>query len=874
MKTSNEIRAEFLRFFESKNHKIIASDSMVIKGDPSLMFTNAGMNQFKDIFLQNKKAESKRIVNSQKCLRVSGKHNDLEEVGIDTYHHTMFEMLGNWSFDDYFKKEAVAWCYEFLVNVLKIDKTKLYATVFAGDKYDKTDVDKDAYNYWLEFLPKEQVLYFGKEDNFWEMGTTGPCGPCSEIHIDLRSNEEKHIIKGADLVNKDHPQVIEIWNLVFVQYQRTSDSKLHLLPERYIDTGMGFERLCMVLQNKKSNYDTDVFQPIIAEIEKLSKKKYGENEEIDIAMRVIADHLRAVAFSIADGQLPSNNKAGYVIRRILRRAVRYYYTKLNIDEAIVYKLVSKLIDTMGDAFPELKSQKKIITQIIKEEENSFLKTIGKGISILNKVIAETNEQKKNIIDGKIAFLLYDTYGFPLDLTNLILSENNLMANEKEFDKEMQIQKNRSRTVAKAEVTNDWIIVNDKLEGTEFIGYDKKEAEVKIIKYRESKTKKDAMYQIVIDKTPFFAEGGGQIGDSGILKSDEEIIPIINTINEHNIILHISKKLPKNLTQKFTAIVSKESQYLTACNHSATHLLHYQLRSVLGSHIEQKGSSVDDKRLRFDFSHFSKIDAEMLTEIENKVNEMIYIGFDLDEKRSIAINEAKKIGAMSLFGEKYGDKVRVIKFAKSIELCAGIHVKNTQKIRLFKIISESAIASGIRRIEAITNLTAINFLLKNNETLNNAKQKLNSPKNFMQALVVLQEENKNLNEEIELLELEQTKNIKISLKQNAKLKDGKLLIVNKINVNKAEQVKKISFDLVKELENSIIILAAEIKNKALISIIIDKNLITEQLKANQLIKKISKEIAGGGGGQDFYATAGGKNSKGIEKALEILQSLLS
>ncbi|MCK4561741.1 MAG: alanine--tRNA ligase, partial [Flavobacteriaceae bacterium] len=745
--TSQEIRQQFLDFFASKQHKIVQSAPIVMKNDPSLMFVNAGMNPFKEYFLGQKKVEFNRISDTQKCLRVSGKHNDLEEVGMDTYHHTLFEMLGNWSFGDYFKKEAIAWAWELLTEVYKIDKNNLYVTVFEGDKKENLEFDQEAYNYWADFIDTNKILNGNKKDNFWEMGAQGPCGPCSEIHIDIRSEEEKKRIPGKDLVNKDHPQVIEIWNLVFMEFNRKANGSLEKLPAKHVDTGMGFERLCMVVQGVQSNYDTDVFTPIIREIETVTETTYGKDEKNDIAIRVIADHVRAVAFAIADGQLPSNNGAGYVIRRILRRAIRYGFTFLNKKEPFIYQLTNVLSQQMGKTFPEIIAQKHLIQNVIKEEENSFLRTLDQGLILLDNIIKNNNSK---IISGKKAFELYDTYGFPKDLTALILREKELDFDEDEFDTEMEKQKSRSRAAAVID-TDDWVILQEDNE-EEFIGYDYLEAKVKITRYRKVSSKKEGdMYQLVFNMTPFYAEGGGQVGDKGYLEvANGNVIYIVNTKKENNLILHYAKNLPQNPEQTFKVVVDTKQRFRTMCNHTATHLLHQALRTILGEHVEQKGSAVHSKNLRFDFSHFSKLSHEEINEVENFVNARINEKISLEENRNMPIGEAKKTGALMLFGEKYGDTVRTIKYGKSIELCGGTHVKNTGDIWHFKIMTESAIASGIRRIEAVTNDAVRDYFLVQDKELLKVKNVFKNPSNILKAIESLQDENSKLKKEMEQL----------------------------------------------------------------------------------------------------------------------------
>jgi alanyl-tRNA synthetase len=867
MMTSNELRESFLQFFRDKQHTIVPSAPMVIKNDPTLMFTNAGMNQFKDIFLGISPIKEKRIADSQKCLRVSGKHNDLEEVGHDTYHHTMFEMLGNWSFGDYFKKEAIDWAWEYLTGVLKINKTRLYASVFEGDKEDGTDPDDEAKSLWLNHLSEDHILYGNKKDNFWEMGETGPCGPCSELHIDLREESEIAKVPGRELVNKDNPLVIEIWNLVFIQYNRKAGGKLELLPHKHVDTGMGFERLCMVVQGKTSNYDTDVFQPIIMEISKLSGIKYGIDKQQDIAMRVMADHLRTIAFAIADGQLPSNNKAGYVIRRILRRAVRYAYTFLKFEEPVLCKLLSVLIEVMGNAYPELPKQKELIEQVIQEEENAFLKTLDTGIRLLDKIIEKMKEGGYKVVKGKDAFELYDTFGFPFDLTELILREHGLMVSKLEFDEEMEAQKNRSRNAASME-TDDWeVLLED--DKDEFIGYDYTETKLKITKYRKVTAKGKELYQLVFNMTPFYAESGGQVGDKGYIENDTERIDIIDTQKEHNQIVHIAKKMPQKPKASFNAFVSLKKRKMTEANHSATHLLHFALRKVLGEHVEQKGSLVDENHLRFDFAHFKKMTDEEISEVELMVNSMIRNNINLDEKRSIPMQKAQEMGAMSLFGEKYGDVVRVIKFGDSVELCGGTHVKATGEIGYFIIKSESAIAAGIRRIEAITSVKAEEYIMEERKSLSNLKELFKNQKDIVKAVQQVLDENNALKKEIEGFQKEKSKGVKADLLGKQKSINGLNVIAEKIQIDSAQSMKDISFQLKNEVDNLFLVLGAEIDGKAIVSIMLSDNLVDEkQLNAGKIIKEISPAIKGGGGGQAFYATAGGKNTEGLQKAIDL------
>lgn len=869
---SQEIRSKFLTFFESKNHAIVPSAPMVVKNDPTLMFTNAGMNQFKDIFLGNNPAKDNRVADSQKCLRVSGKHNDLEEVGHDTYHHTMFEMLGNWSFGDYFKKEAIEWAFEFLVKEMKINIDRLYATVFEGSKDDGLDLDKEALDYWKQYLPEDKILNGSKKDNFWEMGDTGPCGPCSEIHVDLRSDAERKEIPGAELVNKDHPLVIEIWNLVFIQYNRKANGSLELLPNRHVDTGMGFERLCMVLQGKKSNYDTDVFQPLIQTIAKNSGKTYGNNEQADIAMRVISDHLRAISFSIADGQLPSNVKAGYVIRRILRRAVRYGYTFLGFNEPFMHKLINVLINILGDAYPELIKQKVLIEKVILEEEASFLKTLETGIRLLDKIISDIEEKELNVIPGKIAFELYDTYGFPLDLTELIAREHHLAVNKKEFIDEMENQKNRSRNAASID-TEDWIeLLKDDVE--EFVGYDYLETDVKITRYRKVVQKKNELYQLVFNISPFYAESGGQVGDTGYIEANGEKISIKNTIKENNLTIHITDKLPIDPKAEFKAVVNTIKRTSTANNHTATHLLHHALRQVLGEHVEQKGSLVHPDYLRFDFSHFQKLTENEIREIEIIVNEKIRENYTLEEHRNIPMKAASDMGAIALFGEKYGDTVRVIKFDESIELCGGTHVKSTGQIGFFKIMSESSIASGIRRIEAITGGKVVEYVFNQIQELQEVKALLKNPKNVATSVQSLMDEVSKLNKQIEEMTNEQAQAIKKHLKEQVQNINGVNFIGFKIGLNSAAAIKDIAFQLKNEIDNLVLVLGAELDGKANLSVMISENLVEEKgWNASQVIRDVAKEIQGGGGGQAFYATAGGKNPQGLEAAIEKVKEII-
>jgi len=861
---SNNVRKTFLEFFKTKQHQIVDSAQIVVKNDPTLMFTNAGMNQFKDIFLGNKQIKFKRISNTQKCLRVSGKHNDLEEVGKDTYHHTMFEMLGNWSFGDYFKKEAIEWAWELLTEIYKIDKNCLYVTVFAGDNSDRLDMDKEAFDYWKKIIPEERIIHGSKKDNFWEMGETGPCGPCSEIHIDIRSEDQKKKINGASLVNTGNPLVIEIWNLVFIEFNRKTDGSLTPLPAKHVDTGMGFERLCMVLQNKQSNYDTDVFQPLIQEIANRANVKYGIDDNIDIAIRVIADHLRAIAFAIADGQLPSNNKAGYVIRRILRRAVRYAYTFLKIKEPFICELVPTLVTQMGNVFQEIKSQEILIKKVIAEEENSFLRTLSNGIQKFENYLQSNSKNKT--IDGAFAFELFDTYGFPIDLTQLMAEEKGWNVDMIGFEKGMEEQKTRSRAAATINA-DDWMIIKN-IEETEFVGYDQLEIEAYITKYRKVKSKDKEFYQIVLDKTPFYAESGGQIGDKGYLSSINDKINIIDTKKENNLTIHIAEELPNDCTKSFIATVDAEKRALSANNHSATHLLHKALKMILGNHIEQKGSYVDDERLRFDFCHFSKLSDEEIIKIETIVNKKIRENIALEEQRNLPIEKAKELAATALFGEKYGDFVRVITFDKnySIELCGGTHVKATGNIGLFKIISETAIAAGIRRIEAITADKAEEFYRVQNVTLEEIKQILKNPKDIIHSINNLIDQNSLLQKQLDEFNKEKLLIIKNELIKKVKLINNISYLAEKVNLN-TQSIKDLSFYMKAEVNNLFLVIASEIDGKANLAVTISENLVKEKnWNAAKIVKELAKEIEGGGGGQAFYATAGGKNIQGIEKAL--------
>ena len=860
---SQQVRQQFLDFFASKKHAIVPSSPMVLKNDPTLMFTNAGMVPFKEYFLGQKKAIDKRVADTQKCLRVSGKHNDLEEVGKDTYHHTMFEMLGNWSFGDYFKKEAIDWAWELLTEIYKIDKDCLYVSVFEGDKEDGLTYDQEAYDYWKKYISDDRIINGHRKDNFWEMGAQGPCGPCSEIHVDIRSAEEKLKISGKSLVNQDHPQVVEIWNLVFIEFNRKADGSLEKLPAQHVDTGMGFERLCMVLQNVQSNYDTDVFTPLIREVETITNNEYGKNESTDIAIRVIADHIRAVAFSIADGQLPSNTGAGYVIRRILRRAIRYGFTFLNTKEPFIYKLVNTLSKQMSTYFPELKAQKQLMTNVIKEEEISFLRTLDQGLILLDGIIKNTKGKE---VSGKKAFELFDTYGFPIDLTALILSEKEMTLNEAAFNAELEKQKNRSRAAAVVE-TDDWVIINDHTE-EEFMGYDTLEATIKITRYRKISSKKDGdLYQLVFNMTPFYPEGGGQVGDKGYLEENNgNVIYIVDTKKENNLIIHFAKNLPKDPLQSFKVIVDETQRLRTASNHTATHLLHQALREVLGEHVEQKGSAVHSKNLRFDFSHYSKLTVDELRAVEDFVNARIDTKIPLEEFRNIPMETALSKGAMALFGEKYGDTVRAVQFGKSIELCGGTHVQNTGDIWHFKITSESAIAAGIRRIEAITNDAAKDFYFENNRTFYEIKDLLKNPVNPQKAITDLQEENAVLKKQVENLLKEKAKNLSGDLIREIETINGINYLAKKLDLDQ-NAIKDLAFDLGNQIDNLFLLIGTEAEGKAFLTCFISKNLVADkQLNAGQVVRELGKLIQGGGGGQPFYATAGGRNPDGIEEAL--------
>ena len=866
---SFEVRQQFLDFFESKKHKVVPSAPMVIKNDPTLMFTNAGMNPFKEYFLGNAVPSSKRVTDTQKCLRVSGKHNDLEEVGIDTYHHTFFEMLGNWSFGDYFKKEAIEWAWELLTEVYKIDPNKLYVTIFEGAPEEGIEKDNEAFDFWKAILPEERILLGNKQDNFWEMGDQGPCGPCSEIHVDIRSEEEKAKVSGAELVNQDHPQVIEVWNLVFIEFNRKADGSLEKLLEKHIDTGMGFERLCMVLQNTTSNYDTDVFTPLIREIETLTKSTYGEKQDTDRAIRVIADHIRTVYFAIADGQLPSNNGAGYVIRRILRRAIRYGFTFLNQKEPFIHLLVKTLSQQMRTAFPELLREQQLAFNVIREEENSFLKTLDQGLVLLASLM--TNSKSKRI-DGSKVFELYDTFGFPFDLTALIAGENGFSVDEEGFQKAMEVQKKRSRASA-ASKAGDWVILQeDNVE--EFVGYDHLSVKVKITRYRKMTTAKEGdFYQLVFNLTPFYPEGGGQVGDKGYLEaSNGDIFYVLDTKKENNLIVHQTKSIPSKLESTFTAVVDPKQRQRSSSNHTATHLMHQALRSVLGNHVEQKGSMVHSGMFRFDFSHFAKVTAEELKAVEQFVNARIQEGIPLEEGRNTPYNSAIKEGAMALFGEKYGDTVRTIRFGQSIELCGGTHVANTALIWHFKITSESAVASGIRRIEAITGDAAKNYFEEQTSLLENVNELLKQAQDPLKAIQSLQSENIALKKELSVLSKLKTQILKDDLLQKIKTIDGIQFAASEVDID-PQGMKDLSFEIGSQLDNVILVLGSVKSGKPLLSCYVSKSLVADKGKdASAFIRDLGKFIQGGGGGQPFYATAGGKNNEGMNEALDAAQEI--
>ena len=868
---SAEIRQKFLDFFAGKGHAIVPSAPMVIKGDPTLMFTNAGMNQFKDIILGNARPKHTRVADAQKCLRVSGKHNDLEEVGHDTYHHTMFEMLGNWSFGDYFKEEAIAYAWEFLTEVMGLDKERLYATVFEGNAEDRLEADKEALEYWRRYLPEDRILFGSKKDNFWEMGDMGPCGPCSEIHIDLRPEYERAQRPGRELVNKDNPLVIEIWNLVFMQYNRKADGTLENLPSHHVDTGMGFERLCMAAQGKTSNYDTDVFMPIIKEIARLSGKTYGKDEQADVAMRVVADHLRTIAFSVTDGQLPSNVKAGYVIRRILRRAVRYAYTFLDQKDAFMYRLVPVLIEVMGQHYPELESQRTLIEKVIREEENAFLLFLDKGIRLLDKIVEKTKAENYVTVPGNVAFELYDTYGFPLDLTELILREQGLVVNRREFQAEMAAQKERSRSAAAVNL-DDWVeLIADDTQ--EFVGYDYLETEVQITRYRRVSTKGKTLFQLVFNITPFYGEGGGQIGDQGELVSPSETLPILDTQKENGLIVHITNRLPEDLTQTFTARVNAQRRTAIANNHTTTHLLHHALREVLGTHVEQKGSFVSDEYLRFDFSHFQKVTDAELEKVAALVNRQIMANYPLEERRGVPIAEAKKMGAMAIFGEKYGDLVRVVKFGESVELCGGTHARATGQIGFFLVLAESSVSAGVRRIEAVTAVKAEEYVMNHFRMMKEMENMFKSNRSLLENIKGMLDENESLRKDVERFENEGLQIAKKALKNNCRTVRDICYISQVVNMSPAK-AKDLAFQLKGECPNLILVLGGVFNGKPYLTVMINENLVKEyDLHAGQIVKDAAQEMKGGGGGQPFFATAGGSNPDGVEKAIARAEKLI-
>ena len=867
---SSLIRKQFLDFFESKAHEIVTSAPMVIKNDPSLMFTNAGMNQFKEFFLGYTEPNSKRITDTQKCLRVSGKHNDLEEVGIDTYHHTFFEMLGNWSFGDYFKKEAIEWAWELLIDVYKIDPDRLYVTIFEGSAEEKLGKDTEAYNLWKVIIPEDRILLGSKKENFWEMGDQGPCGPCSEIHIDTRPKTEWNKAPGSALVNKDHPQVIELWNLVFIEFNRNANGVLEKLPKKHIDTGMGFERLCMVLQGKTSNYDTDIFTPIINEIKKITKNNYGVSQQVDIAIRVIADHIRTVFFAIADGQLPSNIGAGYVIRRILRRAIRYGFTFLDQKKPFIHLLVEIITKQLGDIFPELNKEKQLAFNVIMEEEKSFLKTLDQGLVLLENVIGNLNGKK---IPGERVFELYDTFGFPFDLTSLIANERGLDIDKDGFEKAMERQKSRSRGATFSKI-GDWFIINDS-ETTEFIGYDKLDSKIMITRHRKMNTKKDGdFYQLTFDKTPFYPEGGGQIGDQGYLESENgETFNIIDTKKENNLIIHNCKSLPKKLDINLKAVVDYEFRQNTSSNHSATHLLHQALRSILGNHVEQKGSMVHPKMFRFDFSHFSKVNKDELKNIEEFVNQRILEKIPLEEQREVPYDKAIEGGAIALFGEKYGKSVRTIRFSESIELCGGTHVRNTSDIWYFKIISESAVASGVRRIEAITGEAVKSYFERQTQTLERINTILKHSQDPLNTIQNLQKENAFLKKEIHALSKLKLQTLKNNLINEITTISGTNFLSKEIEID-AQGMKDLSFEIGKDFDKIILVFGSRKTGKPLISCYISKILVNQEGRnAAETVNYLGKYISGSGGGQPFYATAGGKETKGLTLALDEAEKIL-
>lgn len=870
--TVSEIRQQFFDFFESKGHEIVPSAPMVVKDDPTLMFINAGMNQFKDYFLGNAIPKNRRVANTQKCLRVSGKHNDLEEVGVDTYHHTMFEMLGNWSFGDYFKEDTIAWSWELLTAVYGIDKDRLYVTVFEGDKEDNLPVDQEAYDIWKKHIPEDRIILASKKDNFWEMGDVGPCGPCSEIHVDLRSEEDRAQVDGKSLVNEDHPQVIEVWNNVFMEFNRKADKSLDPLPEKHVDTGMGLERLAMALQAKQSNYDTDLFQTLIKAMEKVSGVEYGAKEETDIALRVIADHIRAIAFSIADGQLPSNTGAGYVIRRILRRAIRYGYQTLNLKEPFLADLSNVLVDLMKNPFQELEQQQALIHKVIEEEEKSFFRTLEKGLRRIEGVISETKKNNQPVIEGAVVFELYDTYGFPYDLTDLIARENGLTTVKKQFDAELDKQKERARAATSME-TDDWVVLRED-NVQEFIGYDLLHTHVKVVKYRKVTQKKKSFYQVVFNLTPFYPEGGGQVGDKGYLEFNGTKYSVFDTKKENNLIVHLMNELPENLDATYDAVVNERLRLASAYNHTATHLLHEALRAVLGTHVEQKGSLVNADYLRFDFSHFSKVTEEEMEQITAMVEANIHKNHALEEKRNTPMEIAVEMGAMALFGEKYGDTVRVIKFGNSVELCGGTHVQRTGEIGLFIITHETAVAAGVRRIEAITGKTAEAYYKKKAGLLDCLSNHLKNPKDIVKAVSDLTEKNTQLQKEIEQLKKDKAKGVKSELKSAIKDHNGMQLLTAKVELD-GGSIRDILFQLKGEVENFVGVIGGKADGKCTLSVIASDSLVKEKdIHAGNLVRSASKHIQGGGGGQPFFATAGGKNPGGLDAAIAEIEESLS
>ncbi len=869
--TVSEIRQKFFDYFESKGHEIVPSAPMVVKDDPTLMFINAGMNQFKDYFLGNAVPKNRRVANSQKCLRVSGKHNDLEEVGVDTYHHTMFEMLGNWSFGDYFKEETIEWSWDLLTEVFGIEKDRLYVTVFEGDKTDNLPVDQEAYDIWKKYIAEDRILLASKADNFWEMGDMGPCGPCSEIHVDLRSEEDRAKVDGKSLVNEDHPQVIEVWNNVFMEFNRKADASLEPLPEKHVDTGMGLERLAMALQAKQSNYDTDLFQTLIGKMEQISGVKYGVKEETDIALRVIADHVRAIAFSIADGQLPSNTGAGYVIRRILRRAIRYGYQTLNLKEPFLAELSNTLVDIMKNPFQELDQQQTLIHKVIEEEEKSFFRTLEQGLRRMDNVIAEVKKSGESVIDGTVAFELHDTYGFPLDLTSLIARENDLGVDEAGFESELNRQKDRARA-ATSLTTDDWVVLRED-NVQEFIGYDLLSTHVKIVKYRKVTQKKKAFYQVVFNLTPFYPEGGGQVGDKGYLEFNDTKYSVFDTKKENNLIVHLMNDLPEHLDATYEAVVNSTLRLASAYNHTATHLLHEALRCVLGTHVEQKGSLVSPDHLRFDFSHFSKVTDEEMEQIVAIVESSIHKNFPLEEKRNTPMEIALEMGAMALFGEKYGDTVRVIKFGDSVELCGGTHVQTTGEIGLFIITQETAVAAGVRRIEAITGKTAEAYYKKKAGLLDCLSAHLKNPKDIVKAIEDLTDKNTQLQKEIDQLKKDKAKGVKSELKSAIKEHNGIHLLSETVELD-GNSIKDILFQFKGEVDNFVGIIGGKADGKCTLSVIASDNLVKEKdIHAGNLVRSASKHIQGGGGGQPFFATAGGKNPDGLKAAIAEIEATL-